>query len=207
MAEPVTANHVLSCDEVRRIDRYAIDKVGISGVVLMENAGRQVADAVERYFNGGPGRQAPLVGKAVAVVAGAGNNGGDGFVAARHLAIRGAKVATFLIYPEVRLSGDALTNWRILRNLGHDVRVLDAASLTTLATNLQPFDVVMIAGLNWAKTFDAETRKRSAEIAAQDRLQSDRQPVRKFGSNPIKWTNNRSKKSCIPVFLLILRDL
>ncbi|MGB2824331.1 MAG: NAD(P)H-hydrate epimerase, partial [Phycisphaerae bacterium] len=67
----------LSRDEVRAIDRWAIDVLGVPGVVLMENAGRQAADAIAELLHGADGRR-------VAVVAGAGNNGGDGFVVARH---------------------------------------------------------------------------------------------------------------------------
>src|SRR5207237_10373065 len=58
--------------------------LGIDVGKLMENAGSEVALEVERRYG-------PLFGKRVLVVAGSGNNGGDGFVAARHLAARGAK--------------------------------------------------------------------------------------------------------------------
>ena len=92
---------VLSRDEVRAVDAYAIEALGISGVVLMENAGRQVADAVERIL-AKKGR--------VAIVAGAGNNGGDGFVAARHLNLRGHCTTTFLVAPPEKVAGDAAVN-------------------------------------------------------------------------------------------------
>jgi len=78
-------------------DRLAIAS-GIAGIQLMENAGRAVADAVA-------GRH-PL-GTPVTVVAGPGNNGGDGFVAARVLATRGYKVRLLALAPPDRLKGDA----------------------------------------------------------------------------------------------------
>ncbi len=86
-----------------------------------------------------------LMSKRVAVVAGAGNNGGDGFVIARHLAMRGAEVVTFLVAPEAKIAGDAAVNLAILRNLGHDIRPLDSAAIAGLAARLAGFDAVVDA--------------------------------------------------------------
>ena len=128
----------LSREEVRSLDRYAIETLGIPGVVLMENAGRGVADAVERYLGG-------AAGEAIAVVAGGGNNGGDGYVAARHLAIRGAKVATFLTGPPEKIAGDALTNLRIIQRLGHDIRELNPSVAEKLSAELRQFAIIVDA--------------------------------------------------------------
>ena len=125
-------------EDFRRIDRYAIETLGVPGVVLMENAGRGAADAIEVFLGGCAGRK-------VAIVAGAGNNGGDGFVIARHLAIRGAAVTTFLAASPDKITGDAAVNLAILRNLRHDVRALDAEALGGLAESLRPFDLVVDA--------------------------------------------------------------
>src|SRR5262249_11578738 len=79
---------------------------GLAGIGLMENAGRAVADAVAS-------RHPP--GQRVAVVAGPGNNGGDGFVAARVLAERGYRVRTLFVGDPNRLRGDAAVaaqRWR-----------------------------------------------------------------------------------------------
>ena len=129
----------LSRDEVRRIDRLAIETLGVSGLVLMENAGRGAADAIEDLLGGS------AASKAVAIVAGGGNNGGDGFVVARHLALRGASVCTFLVAPADQLTADAAANLAILRKLGHDVRPVDAQALGGLADQLRRFDVVVDA--------------------------------------------------------------
>ncbi len=86
-----------------------------------------------------------LKSKRVAVVAGAGNNGGDGFVIARHLAMRGAEVVTFLVAPEAKIAGDALANLTILRNLGHDIHPMDSAAIAGLAAQLAGFDAVVDA--------------------------------------------------------------
>jgi NAD(P)H-hydrate epimerase len=128
----------LSRDQVRAIDRIAVERLGVSGLVLMENAGRQVADAAVRIIGG-------AAGKSVAVVAGAGNNGGDGFVAARHLAIRGARTITFLVSPESKIAGDAAENLKIIRKMGLRVRQLIPASLAELAGELHKHDLVIDA--------------------------------------------------------------
>ncbi|MFA6134962.1 MAG: NAD(P)H-hydrate epimerase [Phycisphaerae bacterium] len=128
----------LSRDEVRRIDRTAIEQLGVPGVILMENAGRGATDAIIKLL-GSPD------GKRVAIVAGGGNNGGDGFVIARHLAIRGVDVTTFLLTPPDKIAGDAAVNLSILRRLGHAIRPLGPRDLVKLAATLVPFDMIVDA--------------------------------------------------------------
>ena len=74
-----------TAEEMRRADRRATERYGVPSLLLMENAGRGAADALERVLG-------PVRGRRVAVVCGKGNNGGDGFVVARHLLGRGARV-------------------------------------------------------------------------------------------------------------------
>lgn len=106
----------LSRDEVRGIDRRAIEKLGLPGIVLMENAGRGTAELLKRLGIDGP----------VVIVAGKGNNGGDGFVIARHLDLRGYKVRVLLVADPDELEGDAATNWRVLQNAAIPSKVLGA---------------------------------------------------------------------------------
>ena len=90
---------VLSREQMRDFDRHAIDECGVPGVLLMENAGRAAADVIaERYDPGGLD---------LLVLCGSGNNGGDGFVVARHLLARGADVTVLLTTEIAKLSGDA----------------------------------------------------------------------------------------------------
>jgi NAD(P)H-hydrate epimerase len=88
---------------MRSLDRWAIETVGIPAAALMENAGRAVADEAERRARGGR----------VCAVCGRGSNGGDGFVAARHLANRGIGT-TVVALDAARLEGEALANFRAL---------------------------------------------------------------------------------------------
>src|SRR5664280_3842494 len=87
---------LLTNAEMAEADRLTIAG-GMAGIELMENAGRAVADAAG----------ALLQGRRVVVVAGPGNNGGDGFVAARHLAARGYAVRVSFVGDAKRLKGDA----------------------------------------------------------------------------------------------------
>src|SRR5216110_1754318 len=88
---------LLSTAEMVDADRLTI-AAGVAGIALMENAGRAIADGVAS-------RHPP--GTRVAIVAGPGNNGGDGFVAARLLAERGYRVRPLLVGDAGRLKGDA----------------------------------------------------------------------------------------------------
>ena len=109
----------LSRELSREIDRRASDEYGISGLVLMENAGRGVVDVLERLEISGP----------VAIFCGGGNNGGDGFVVSRHLQIRGYDCRVLLLADVANLSGDALTNYRVLEKC--DLPIFELASVAT----------------------------------------------------------------------------
>jgi hydroxyethylthiazole kinase-like uncharacterized protein yjeF len=98
-------------EQMRGIDRAAIEKFGIAGLVLMENAGRAFVDILDE-------RRPLKPGARVAILAGRGNNGGDGFVIARHLLNRGCRVDVLLTPGD--LTGDALANREILRRVTSD---------------------------------------------------------------------------------------
>ena len=102
---------VLNAAQMREADRRTIEDVGISSLVLMENAGRQVVAAMEAMHS-------DLLDRQVAVLCGRGNNGGDGFVIARTLVQRGVDVAVFLMGSVGDVRGDARTNLEILGRLG-----------------------------------------------------------------------------------------
>lgn len=102
---------LVTANEMRVLDRHTIEVLGVPGVVLMESAGRAVADlAWELLAQAGKRR--------VVVVAGPGNNGGDGYVAARHLHHRGAEVRVLLLADEPKIAGDARTHYEAMRRSG-----------------------------------------------------------------------------------------
>lgn len=100
----------LATGEMLAIEKLA-DASGLSRLLMMENAGRSIAEAAGRLFG-------LTQGMRVVVVAGLGNNGGDGLAAARHLRSLGLKVDVFLLGGEDEIrTQEAHTNWGILKNL------------------------------------------------------------------------------------------
>ncbi len=129
----------LTRDEVRRVDAIAIHELGIPGVVLMENAGRNAADRVAELL-----RRRGADG--VVVFAGSGNNGGDGFVIARHLLNRRIDAQVFLLGDAARLTEDAGTNYRVLRAMGVDIHtVVDEEGARAAVGQVRSTDIVVDA--------------------------------------------------------------
>ncbi len=136
-----------SADEMTQADGGA-QELGIPGGVLMERAGVEMARTTLDYFG-------PLEGRRVLVVAGGGNNGGDGFVIARELHLAGAEVAVFATKDEYE--GDAKVNLNVLRNL--DVRFVGADGFED---ELRGADLVVDALLGTG--FQGEVREKEADF-------------------------------------------
>lgn len=109
---------VMSRDEVRRVDAWAIETIGMPGVVLMENAGRSCAELALQML-------ATSADPNVCIFCGAGNNGGDGYVIARHLLNAGVRTSIVLCGDPAKVRGDARINLDVLEQLGHRVERLD----------------------------------------------------------------------------------
>ncbi len=135
----------VTASQIKKIDRRAVDDFSIPTLILMENAGRSVADLAERVIPecfkresrsspsllarkaGGPTkafgddtrRRAKIL-----IVCGKGNNGGDGFAAARHLFNRGHKVSVVLLGKPSELKGDAKTNFQILKKMRVSINII-----------------------------------------------------------------------------------
>ena len=101
--------------QLMEVDRRAVEEFGISVLMLMENAGREVAQVARSYM---------MEGSSVLILAGAGNNGGDGLVAARHLANHGHRVRILLTVDEHKFTGAALTQLQIIRKMGIPLAIL-----------------------------------------------------------------------------------
>jgi hydroxyethylthiazole kinase-like uncharacterized protein yjeF len=109
---------VMTRDEVRAFDAWAINTLGIPGVVLMENAGRSCAELIEDKLE-------DVAEQKVCIFCGTGNNGGDGYVIARHLINHGIKVTVVLCGDRSKIKGDAKTNLDILEQMGGSVELLN----------------------------------------------------------------------------------
>ena len=107
---------VLTPEQMGEVDRATIAG-GIPGIILMETAAARCVEYLVAKF-------APLEEQRILVVCGKGNNGGDGYVIARHLAARGADVAVFSTLDPARLKGDALVNHDGYVGVGGTVRSL-----------------------------------------------------------------------------------
>jgi NAD(P)H-hydrate epimerase len=120
---PMMRIRTLNRQQSQEVDRRAAAEYGMSGLVLMENAGRGLADVLRDLGCRGP----------VVVCCGRGNNGGDGFVLARHLDLRGVFVRVALWCEPGELRGDPAANFEILSRSGVPIEVFgsrhDAARL------------------------------------------------------------------------------
>jgi NAD(P)H-hydrate epimerase len=136
---------LVTAAQMRELDRQAIEEVGIPSLVLMENAGRATYQILRREF--------PELSGTVAVVAGRGNNGGDGAVVARYLAQAGIPVAIFLVAARDQVRGDALVNLEIAARQGVgiiEVRAEEELNLLAhrLARSGLIVDALLGTGLN-----------------------------------------------------------
>jgi NAD(P)H-hydrate epimerase len=104
---------VMSCAEVRALEQRAIWELGLPSIVLMENAGRGLAELLVSLG---------VTGKVV-VVCGKGNNGGDGMVLARHLDNRHVNVRVLLFGRPEELTSEATINFQVLARSGVNVEV------------------------------------------------------------------------------------
>lgn len=137
---------LVTSQQMRAIDKAAIEGYGIPGVVLMENAGRAVAQAAAQMAS------ATAPDAHILVVCGRGNNGGDGFVAARHLRNQGRSVydgelsrtvEVCLLVEADELSGDAAVNYNIARQM--DLTIKESAQAEELGASLEAADLVIDA--------------------------------------------------------------
>lgn len=117
---------VMSREEVRRVDAWAIEEIGVPGVVLMENAGRSCAELAMQKL-------ASVADPKVCIFCGVGNNGGDGYVIARHLLNAGLPARVVLCGDPAKVQGDARINLDILTRLGHPIAHVDPKSEDSVA--------------------------------------------------------------------------
>ncbi len=131
---------ILTCQQVRRIDQLAVDQYAMPPVILMENAGLNASGIICREY-------ASLKGKKVSVFCGPGNNGGDGFVIARHLHNAGYNVKTVITGPIEKFKGDGLTNYNIIARMNIPVLTIDDVD-DVLAESVLVIDALLGTGFN-----------------------------------------------------------
>lgn len=121
---------IVTAEEMREMDRLTIESFGIPGIVLMENAGRAT---VQMLFKEVP----DLKNKTTGVMAGKGNNGGDGFVVARYLAEQGVAVTVYLLTKKESVKGDAACNLKLIEKMNIPIlEVPDSAAFVSYLSDL-----------------------------------------------------------------------
>lgn len=123
---------LVSNQEMARLDGETINNYGLPGMVLMEHASLRVVEWLNWYWEGKP------AGKRVVILAGRGNNGGDGLAIARLLSNAGAFVTVFLLCNPADLKGDAQQNYQVLHRFGERVYQL------TTEKDLQKLDISLM---------------------------------------------------------------
>lgn len=144
------AVHVVTASQMRELDRRATEEYGIPSLLLMENAGLQAVLELERACPS-------LRQHRVAIICGKGNNGGDGFVVARHLFDHEIAVEVLLLARQTEIRGDAGTNLEIIRRLGIAIHeVTTAQELESARRLVEQADVVVDAILGTGTTGPAK---------------------------------------------------
>src|SRR3984885_3853449 len=132
----------LTAAEMRQVDRLTTERLGISGLQLMETAGTLAANAFAGLMRDA-GLEPP---HEICVLCGKGNNGGDGFVVARQLRSAVARVFVVLFGREEELKGDAATNFSRWREIGGEVvLVADEAEWQKISARVLAADVIVDA--------------------------------------------------------------
>jgi len=108
---------VLTAREMRDVDRLTTERYGVPSLTLMENAGKSVAQFIQQRFP-------HLERRRIVILCGRGNNGGDGFVVARHLLEMGARPVVFLFAPPGDVRGDAAVNLMRWQGASGEVNVI-----------------------------------------------------------------------------------
>jgi NAD(P)H-hydrate epimerase len=170
---PVT----LTREQSREVDRLAMDRLGIPGVVLMENAGINATDVAT-------GMLEAIEGNKVAIVCGGGNNGGDGYVIARHLHNAGRKVVVYNATDPSELGGDAAVNYGICLRMGVKLmRCDDDQSLAEQSPHWRAADLLVDALLGTG--FDASRGLQGHAAKVIDAINSAGDLVRQGSAGPL----------------------
>ncbi|MCF8025845.1 MAG: NAD(P)H-hydrate dehydratase [Desulfobacteraceae bacterium] len=159
--------YILTADEMREMDRRTIENFGLPGRLLMENAGR---GAVRAIFSVWP----DVYTRSAAVIAGKGNNGGDGFVIARYLFQHGVDVSVYLLAERGRVKGDAAANLELIETLGLQVTEMpDELSFSQYKEEIAGNDLLIDAILGTG--LDSEVKGYFREVI--DFMNNSRTPV------------------------------
>lgn len=149
--------HYVSANRIREIDKIAQEKFSIPSLILMENAGSSVFREIQESFIK-TGRKL----ERIACICGKGNNGGDGFVAARHARCEGIRTDVFITSESSNLKGDPLINLRSLKKLG--VRIIEIKNIDDVKKLRKKFNYDCIIDAIFGTGFSGEMPNYIASI-------------------------------------------
>ncbi|MBN1586352.1 MAG: NAD(P)H-hydrate epimerase [Candidatus Omnitrophica bacterium] len=152
---------------MQELDQRAVHEFKIPSLLLMENAGRAVAEEAAKLLK-------PMPRRCVCIVCGKGNNGADGMVAARHLANAGVRVYILVAAAPGRFRGDARVQWRIVQAMGLSAeRIGLRGNFNALERRLEQCDLVVDALLGTG----ISGRLKPPYLEIIERVNSSRKPV------------------------------
>lgn len=129
---------VVTSLEMKEIDKKAIDEYGISGLILMENAGLSIFQNIKNIYP-------DLKSRKVIIFSGSGNNGGDGFVVARHLYNYGIKVKVFVLSSLDKIKGEAKINLEIISKMGIELIEIESMKIEEVRRIILDTDLIIDA--------------------------------------------------------------
>jgi NAD(P)H-hydrate epimerase len=158
---------VATAEQMQELDRKAIEIYRIPGIVLMENAGKGATEVLSHAFP-------DIDKKKIAIIAGKGNNGGDGLVMARYLLNQGISVRVYLLTDPKGLRGEAETNFNIFHRMkGEVISVPSSKDYIKVKRDLEKFDI-LVDGI-FGTGLDAEVRGYYREVI--DHLNTLQRPM------------------------------
>lgn len=155
---------ILTAEQMNQVDRKTTEICGIPSLILMENAGFHLFNALNDWFE-------DLSNLSIAIICGKGNNGGDGMVLARQMIQRGIRPYIILLGKVTSVKGDAATNLDILIRSGQSIiEVTDEEAWQIVALNLANFDVIVdaILGTGMSKPLSGLYKAVVSEINQTD---------------------------------------
>jgi len=129
---------VVTSLEMKEIDKKTIDEYGITGLILMENAGLSIFQNIKNIYP-------DLESRKVIIFSGSGNNGGDGFVVARHLYNYGIKVKVFILSSTDKIKGEAKINLEIINKMGIKLKEIESIKNEEVRRSILDADLIIDA--------------------------------------------------------------
>ena len=129
----------ITIDQMKEVDRLMVEEFGISILMMMENAARNIAWLTRKLCGGS------LKGKKIIILSHKGNNGADGLAAARHLTNFGAKVSCYLTCEKNEMTAEGIIQYKILNTVGVPINHINQIIPASFTQELEQVDTIIEA--------------------------------------------------------------